>query len=109
MAIDPWPEHRYDQRGHADFERADQRKRAARYVQLLGDGFKKYAQRAGKREGTGDVDENPDCNDIPAIEEAAGGRILCSCWCVGHGLWVNSTRSLSSSDCVKTIRSTRSG
>jgi len=68
VSVDPRTEQRHDQRRDADLESADQRKRPARNVQLLGDRFEKNAERAGEGECSGDVDENADADNVPAVE-----------------------------------------
>src|SRR6185503_1189366 len=71
-------------RRDADLESADQRKRAARDAELLGDGLEKNAERARKRECAGDVDEYTDADDVPAVEKLEfGGAIVQSYW-VSH-------------------------
>src|SRR5581483_4576060 len=52
------------------FRKCGSRKSAARNVQLRGDRLEKNAQRAGEGKGTGDVDENADRDDVPAVEKA---------------------------------------
>jgi hypothetical protein len=68
VAVDQWTEERRDQSGDADLSGPDEGEGAARNSELLGDRFEKNAQRARKRECSGDVDEDCDADDVPTVK-----------------------------------------
>ena len=73
VAIDQRPDQRRHRRADEDFSRAQQRKQTARYGQVLGQRFKKDAERARHVKRASDMREKADGDDVPAVEKLTVG------------------------------------